>query len=353
MLQAKYIKHELRFNEAGGTSRGVLYAKTSWFIQITDSEGATGVGECSIIPGLSYDNPETLELKIREACQSINEIKDHFHNTYSEYPALRFALEMAFRGLQQKDQYILFPSSFTKGEQSICINGLIWMGRAEEMLKRIDDKLSKGFSCLKLKVGAIEFNQELELLKHIRQRYSVSDLELRVDANGAFTPGDALKKIDELSAYQLHSIEQPIYAGQMEEMKSLCSRTSIPIALDEELIGVHQLPDKKKMLEFIKPQYIILKPGLIGGFRASDEWIDVAKSLNINWWATSALESNVGLNAIAQWSFTKQNKLRQGLGTGQVFKNNIDSPLHLVGENLFYDSGKQWGNPFINIPTNA
>ena len=346
MYRAEYIKRILVFNEAGGTSRGTLYQKPSWFIKICDEKGRTGVGECSIIPGLSIDDTPGLEAKIQDVCIHINDYISNYHQSLKLYPSLRFAIEMALLDLKNKKPYELFPSDFTRGHASITINGLIWMGSADEMLKRIELKLQSGFTCLKLKVGAIDFDEELKILQTIRSRYSVRELELRVDANGAFSFNDALKKLEALSKYNLHSIEQPIKAGQVQEMHQLCKETPIAIALDEELIGIHDSGEKSELISSIQPQYIILKPSLVGGFQSAEEWIDAAENNHVGWWATSALEANIGLSAIAQWVFTKKNSMKQGLGTGQVFSNNIVSPLNLKGEQLYYEQGAKWDDPF-------
>jgi o-succinylbenzoate synthase len=346
MLKAEFVKRDLIFKEAGGTSRGVLHTKPSWFIRILDENGNCGIGECSIIPGLSIDDKPELEQKIREVCLNINTYAQNLHSSLINCPALRFAIEMALLDLSNTKPFNLFESDFANGDDAIIINGLIWMGEAKEMLRRINDKLKRGFKCLKLKVGAIDFEQELKLLANIRKHYSADELEIRVDANGAFSYSEAGEKLKRLAEYTIHSIEQPIKAGQVKEMNQLCINSPIPIALDEELIGISDYTAKKELLESIKPQYIILKPSLLGGFKASDEWIVLAEELNIQWWATSALEANVGLNAIAQWVYTKNNSLRQGLGTGQVFSNNIDSPLYLSGESLYYNPLQNWENPF-------
>ncbi|MBW6481057.1 MAG: o-succinylbenzoate synthase, partial [Bacteroidales bacterium] len=244
--------------------------------------------------------------------------------------------------LQHESAGILFPSAFTRGEQGIPINGLIWMGSKQEMQSRIREKLDQGFRVLKLKVGALDFDEEITLLKNIRQQFKPSDLEIRLDANGAFSLEEAPGKLKQLSEYHIHSIEQPIKAGQWEAMGEICNTSLLPVALDEELIGISNPSIKEKLLDTIKPRYIILKPSLIGGLQKSKEWIDIAEEKNISWWATSALESNVGLNAIAQWVFTLKSKMVQGLGTGQVFGNNIESPLQLIGPELFYLQSKKW-----------
>lgn len=346
MYKAEYIKNVLQFNQAGGTSRGVLYTKPSWFIKISNNKGDFGIGECSIIPKLSIDDVPELEDKIAEVCENINDYSSNYHSRLKAYPALCFALEIAFKGIQNQSPYILFPSLFTANKKSIIINGLIWMGDTDEMLKRIEEKINLGFSCLKLKVGAIDFQQELALLKSIRQRFSSDDLELRVDANGAFSTDEALNKLSLLSQFDIHSIEQPIKAGQFEQMYQLCRKTPLPIALDEELIGISNILQKEHLISAIQPQYIILKPSLLGGWKASEEWINIAKNSNCGWWVTSALEANIGLSAIAQWTFMQDVSLRQGLGTGQVFSNNIESPLYLNGEELYYNPNFNWGNPF-------
>jgi len=346
MLTAKYKKHNLIFNLPGGTSRGVLYEKPSWYLKIEDHKGDIGIGEVSLIPGLSIEDVDKMDLMLDEVCRNINEIKEDYHSKYSESPAIRFALEMALKTIENDSPFELLKSDFTKGDDSIKINGLIWMGDIPNMNQQIEAKLEQGFSCLKMKIGALQFEKEIEVLKSIRKRFSKNALELRVDANGAFNPGEAKEKLDQLSKLDLHSIEQPIKAGQWKEMARLCSYSPLPIALDEELIGVHNIDLKAQMLNEIKPQYIIIKPSLVGGFLASEEWIKLASESNVNWWVTSALEANVGLNTLAQWTYTLKSDLPQGLGTGQVFKNNIDSPLYLKGEHLFYNPSIEWGNPF-------
>jgi len=244
--------------------------------------------------------------------------------------------------LESTSPFELFPSEFTKGEKSIPINGLVWMGTKEFMKIQIKEKISSGFSCIKMKIGAIDFDTELELLTSIRKEFSSKDIELRVDANGAFTPKEALEKLKHLSALEIHSIEQPIKQGQFEEMALLCEQTPLPIALDEELIGVFSETKKEEILQIIQPQFIILKPSLIGGFQGSTEWIEKAIKYNVSWWITSALESNVGLNAIAQFTYTLQNKMPQGLGTGGLYANNFEAPLEIEKGNLHYNNLKKW-----------
>jgi len=341
MLRASYYKYILQFKRPSGTSRGVLTTKETWFIIIED-DTRKGVGECGILRGLSIDDRPDYEEKLQWTCDNIHLGKELLIKELLEFPSILFGLEMAFRSLEAIDKFLLFPSAFTKGYDSIRINGLIWMGDEAFMKSQIKDKIEAGFDCIKLKIGAIDFQTELDLLKSIRNEFSVSDIELRVDANGAFSAKDALEKLKQLSDYQLHSIEQPIKPKQLEVMAELCEATPLPIALDEELIGVFRKGDKQSTLQVINPQYIILKPSLVGGFSGSSEWIDIAESLDIKWWITSALESNVGLNAISQWTYTLKNTMPQGLGTGSLFTNNFDSPLTVKSGNLHYDIEKDW-----------
>ena len=252
---------------------------------------------------------------------------------------------MAMKSLASYHPHILYPSEFTKLQKGIPINGLVWMGEKQFMFDQIAEKIDSGFSCIKIKIAAIDFNDEIGLLKYIRQQFTPSEIEIRVDANGGFSTVEALEKLKVLSDYNLHSIEQPIGVSQHEEMASLCMHSPLHIALDEELIGIHDVNQKEKLLSTIKPHYIILKPSLIGGFDSSEEWISVANNLNIGWWVTSALESNVGLNAIAQWTATLESDMYQGLGTGQLFTNNIDSPLYIKEGQLFH-SNASWAPIF-------
>ncbi len=338
MIKASYSKRTLIFKQPAGTSRGVLLEKDSFFLSLfhDDNPLIKGVGEISPIPGLSIDEPSRLENKIIEVIDSINTGNHNFNMPVVSFPAIQFGVETALISLGANSSQILFPSDFTSGKVSIPINGLIWMGSREFMEQQIEAKIKAGFRCLKLKIGAIDFETELSVLKSIRGKYPSELLELRVDANGAFNPADAYDKLSRLAELELHSIEQPIKAGQYEEMSRLCAASPLPIALDEELIGVFPYEKKKQLLETIKPQYIILKPTLLGGFKASSEWIELAGEEGIGWWVTSALESNIGLNAIAQWTATLGNPSFQGLGTGALYKNNIESPLTLRGGRLYY-----------------
>jgi o-succinylbenzoate synthase len=329
--QATFEKKTYVFKQPSGTSRGVLTEKHAWFIYLTDSkDNKKGVGECSVIPGLSPDfhGFDQYEKKIIKVCQSISDHIEHL-NLLQEFPSIQFGLETALLDLNSNPKGIFYDTSFTRKEKGIPINGLIWMGSKEFMIQQIEDKLIQGFTCLKMKVGAIDFEQELEILKGIRARFSPDEIELRVDANGAFSVQEALFKLDELSKLKLHSIEQPIKNGQIFEMADLCSKTPLPIALDEELIGVYGIENKRSLLSEIKPQFIILKPSLHGGLSGSSEWINEAEKLSIPWWMTSALESNIGLNAIAQFSSSFDNPFPQGLGTGGLYIENEPSTMFI------------------------
>ncbi len=420
MLYCDHIKISLKFLQPAGTSRGVLYEKDSWFVRLSDPDNPQlfGIGECSLIPGLSPDSISGFEQQLKAVCKAMENIstgrrithrttipsekgrtssekgrtsldkertssdieqnpparsgspnadihekkqerskisheESCFHEGYltaedltglnlSTLPAIRFGLETALHDLEQGGKRLLYPSDFTTGTTGIPINGLIWMGNKREMLSRIAEKLDQGFSVLKMKVGALSLDDEMEILQAIRQEHPPAGLELRLDANGAWKPNEALNKLKQLSEFGIHSVEQPITAGTPEAMARVCTNSPIPIALDEELIGVHTPEQKEQLLATINPHYIILKPSLLGGFIASEEWINLAEKQGTGWWVTSALESNIGLNAIAQWTATLKTTLPQGLGTGSLFANNITSPLTVTGNRLFYRPDKPW-----------
>jgi len=275
-------------------------------------------------------------------CENIHLGKDKLWDALLEFPSIQFGVEMAFLSLQSKTPFELFPSTFIQGKDTMLINGLVWMGEESFMKQQIEEKLSQGFSCIKLKIGAIDFEKELGLLRFIRQNFDAKTIEIRVDANGAFSSNEALYKLNQLSEFKLHSIEQPIQKNNTDMMSELCKTTPIPIALDEELIGVFGIQQKEMLLSKIQPQYIILKPSLVGGFKGTLEWIELAEKHNIGWWITSALESNVGLNAITQFTYTLNNKMPQGLGTGGLYNNNFDCPLAIVKGNIGYNLNKNW-----------
>lgn len=331
----------LHFKQPAVTSRGVYNTRKVWYIEISSMENPSikGIGECAPLPNLSCDDVPQYEEVLQQACSRVAREGNIPTESLRNYPSILFGLETALRHYET-GSLALWDTPFSRGEAGIPINGLIWMGNFEEMYRQIEAKMEAGYRCIKLKIGAIDFDAELTLLKHIRSRFSVKDIELRVDANGAFSPAEAMHKLDALSKLDLHSIEQPIRAGQWEEMARLTARTPLPIALDEELIG-HNTPEiKQELLSAIRPQYIILKPSLHGGICGSNEWIAEAEKQNIGWWVTSALESNIGLNAIAQWCATLHNALPQGLGTGQLFTDNIDLPLEIRKDCLWFCAEK-------------
>ncbi len=341
MITAYFKKYNLKFKQPSGTSRGVLHTKETFFM-ILQKNGKTGIGECGLFRGLSVDDVPKYEKQLAWVCDSINLDLKVLLSKLAAFPSIQFGLEQAFLSLQSSDNFKLFPSKFTDSKASIPINGLIWMGEKEFMKQQIKEKLKTGFTTIKLKIGAIDFSKELELIKSIRSEFAADEIELRVDANGAFFPSNALEKLNRLADYDLHSIEQPIKVGQWEAMAKLCETTPLPIALDEELIGVFDSAQKRDLLEEIKPQYIILKPSLIGGIKGSNEWIKLAEKQNIDWWITSALESNIGLNAIAQYTYSLGIKIPQGLGTGGLFTNNFESPLLVKNGYLYYDNSLSW-----------
>ena len=340
-MKANYKKHELIFKRPSGTSRGVLKTKETWFLIIQEGE-KYGIGECGLLRGLSLDDVPNYEQKLEWVCNNISLGLEKLLVLLIDFPSIQFGLEQAFLSLNSKKPFELFPSDFIYKENPIVINGLIWMGSKDFMLEQIAEKLKLGFNCIKMKIGAIDFDTELQLLKSIRAKYSKEEIELRVDANGAFSKKEALGKLKLLADLDLHSIEQPIKQNNWNAMADLCSKTPLPIALDEELIGVFSTKKKEEIISIIKPQYIILKPSLIGGILGSQQWITTAEKHNLKWWITSALESNVGLNAIAQWTYTLGNKMPQGLGTGSLFTNNFPSPLTVKNGTLHYDKKQNW-----------
>jgi len=339
-MKARHFKHILQFRFPAGTSRGVLLEKpTSYFV--LEQNGNVGVGECSTIRGLSIDPETTYYTKLDEVCCLLNDGVSANTINLQDYPSIAFGLQTALLDLKAKGSKLLFHSEFTTGKIGIPINGLVWMGDKAFMQQQIKEKIAANYHCIKLKVGALDFETELEILQNIRSEFSSSEIEIRLDANGGFLPGEALQKLQRLSEFQIHSIEQPIRQGQLEAMAQLCRKSPIPIVLDEELIGI-ETDFKEQLIEQTKPAYIILKPSLLGGFEQSEEWITFAEKHNVKWWITSALESNIGLNAIAQWTYTLHSALPQGLGTGQLYHNNIPSPLEIREAKLFYNTEKKW-----------
>jgi o-succinylbenzoate synthase len=340
-LTASYKKYTLHFRFPAGTSRGILHHKESWFIRVTDPEKKqTGYGECGPLPGLSPDDRPDFGEILAMVCRRVGMYNFSVDEIPSLFPSIRFGTETAIKDLEEGGRQILFPSAFTSGEEGIPINGLIWMGDPAFMKEQIRQKIADGYRVIKIKIGALDFEEELRLLKYVREEYSAEHPELRLDANGAFAPAEAPEKLQRLAEYGIHSIEQPIAPGQYEAMARLCETSPIPIALDEELIGIRDDRGRERLLDLLKPDYIILKPTLLGGFRESERWIALANARGTGWWVTSLLESNVGLNALAQWTYTLGSPLPQGLGTGMLFTNNPEGPLYIKEEKLFYDPDK-------------
>lgn len=337
MYTIKIVPRRLHFKQPAGTSRGSYTTRDVWYLHLTSDKypDRVGIGECAPLPKLSCDDMQGYESVLAHICNEVTEQGCFSVESLRDYPSILFGLETAFRHLE-RGCFELWDTPFSRGEVGIPINGLIWMGDYKKMLEQIEAKMAVGFRCIKLKIGAIDFEEELALLRFIRSHFSAKEVELRVDANGAFAPADAMEKLKRLAELDLHSIEQPIRAGQWEDMARLTAETPLPIALDEELIGIN-IPERKQcLLDSVHPQYIILKPSLHGGMAGGNEWIREAEKRNIGWWITSALESNIGLNAIAHWCATFNNPLPQGLGTGALFTDNVDMPLEVRKDSLWY-----------------
>lgn len=351
--RAKIVHHQLKFKFEAGTSRGTLTDKDTWYLQLFNETDLLGIGEAGPLKGLSIDPVDLMDHELQRICnllegielpQEMNEAFELAEQLSSEkFPSVRFAIENALLDALHGGNKKVFDTAFYNSEQKIPINGLVWMGDEAFMQKQITEKLELGFECIKMKIGAISFDTEIKLLQSIRSEFNASQITLRVDANGAFSPDKALEKLSFLSEFDIHSIEQPIKAGQIDEMKKLCKQTPIPIALDEELIGINTYSEKQNLLQTIKPQYIILKPSLIGGIQSTLEWIEIAQENKIEWWLTSMLESNIGLNAICQLASYLKVKMPQGLGTGQLYHNNINSPLTIANGEIYYDKAIDWG----------
>ncbi|HEX8350255.1 MAG TPA: o-succinylbenzoate synthase [Hymenobacter sp.] len=355
MIVLSYAKRVLRFNFPARTSRGALSEHTAYYLRLHDDQepDRVGYGEAAPLAGLSPDHRPDFEALVAALCQRVTQasLASISSEEISELvpatlPALRFALETAWLDWQNGGRRQLYDTPFSRGEAGVPINGLVWMGDAAFMRQQIEKKLTEGYSCLKLKIGSLNFGTELQLLAEIRAVAGPERLTLRVDANGAFAPTEALAKLDALARFDLHSIEQPIRAGQLADMARLCRTSPVPIALDEELIGVTESAVQEQLLDQIKPAYIILKPSLLGGLAATHHWLATAEALNIGSWLTSALESNIGLNAVSQLaSAYGQPGFPQGLGTGQLYHNNLTAPLRIEAGELHYDPQGKWDLP--------
>jgi o-succinylbenzoate synthase len=358
-LTFKIKKHRLQFKFSAQTSRGTIDQKDTWFIQVLEdtTPDVSGFGECCPLTGLSVDDRPDYDLVLAQTLQHLagqkmpvsrEHVQDILKLIDPMLPSIRFGVETALLDLMNGGIRKIFDTDFYAYGRPIKINGLVWMGDKKLMLNRLKEKIDHGFSCIKLKIGSLPFDEELEILKSARRFSSAADIELRVDANGAFSIQEVQKVLEELSMLNIHSIEQPISVGLVHDMAFLCKTSPIPIALDEELIGVFGKTNKRRLLEKIRPQYIILKPSLLGGFSMTSEWIELAEDMNIGWWTTSALESNIGLNAICQFTSQFDTKLPQGLGTGGLYKNNVESPLAVHGEQILYDAITKWDQAFLS-----
>lgn len=336
MMRLQFAPYVLKFKQPAGTSRGVMLEKITAFLRIFDENNPDhfGIGEAAIFEGLS---PEADERYFYKMVELVTNVKLGIPTDLSHFPSIQAGFEQAILDYSSGCRGIYFDSPFTRGEKSITINGLVWMGDFQEMMSRLESKLEDGFKCIKIKIGAIDWIKELDLLRAIRQRYDENVVEIRVDANGAFSEENVMQKLDQLAPFRIHSIEQPIRQGQPDLLRKVCEDSPIPIALDEELIGKFTMDDKIRLLNDVTPHYLVLKPSLIGGFSGAEEWISLATERKIGWWVTSALESNIGLNALAQWVATLDNKLPQGLGTGGLFTNNFFSPIYLEQDQLKYN----------------
>ena len=341
-MNISYQHKRLVFKRPAGTSRSVLSYNDVWYVLI-ERNGRIGVGECNPLQGLSLDDRPDFEDLLAHFVNDFNNSGTVDLDSLVDLPAMKFGFESALLDLEMGGKKLLFPSEFTNGNASMSINGLLWMGTQSYMLEQLEEKLMQGYSCIKMKIGAINFEEELDIIKRIRNTYSADEIEIRVDANGAFPSEQALEKLNALAQFDIHSIEQPIAPGKWDDLEDLISKTPLPIALDEELIPIRKKEERLFLLQKLKPHYIIIKPSLLGGFADSDEWIDLAEKVGVKWWLTSALESNIGLNAIAQYAFSKNVSLPQGLGTGSLYRNNIESPLYISNASLYYDPSKKWG----------
>ncbi len=339
-MTISYFKKLFHFKQPAITSRGVYTVHQSYYIRI-EQNGVVGVGECSVLPDLSCDAmPDAdYEAVLSNACTLLRTTGEIPYRELHRFPSILFGMETAMLQLCAKGSLALSNTPFARGEAGIPINGLVWMGTPEEMSVRIEEKLRAGFHCVKLKIGAIDWAKEIELIRYIRDRFTKEEIELRVDANGGFTPENAMARLEELAKYDIHSIEQPIRQHQWEAMAYLCRHSPLPIALDEELIGVSSKSRKRELLDAVEPAYIVLKPSLHGGMYGTKEWIEIANERGIGSWITSALESNVGLNAVAHLCaevYGPDFPMSQGLGTGQLYTDNIDMPLEIRGEYLWF-----------------
>ncbi len=349
-MQVSYYKHILSFKTPVKTSRGELQTHTAYLVTLKN-DNKFSYGEASPLVGLSIDDRPDFEFNLANFCRDLEQGVPISDLPLNEFPSIQFAFETALTSLHQQ-QTMQSPLLPLKNGFGIPINGLVWMDTVDKMYESALEKIQQGFTCIKFKIGAFDFDTECRMVERIRKKYNAFKLEIRLDANGAFVGNEALEKIIELSRFGIHSLEQPIKAGQHDLMQEICHKSTIPIALDEELIGVNPETQGNQLLAFIRPQFLILKPTLLGGLKKADAWIRLASQKEIRWWATSALESNIGLNYIAQWCAGYKPEIAQGLGTGELYTNNISGPLYVKEGKLLYDLNKSWQLPSENKSRN-
>ena len=338
------IPYTFSFRIPAGTSRGVMHERKSVFVkaQPLNEIEKTFWGEIAPLPGLSPDLLDNA-LQPEHLLQKLKNEALYEPESFNGYPAFQFAIESILLQIQSGKPHILFENKFSKGQSSIPINGLVWMGEKDFLIQQIENLIERGFNAIKLKISHQSFEKDVEVLRFIRTGYSSDKIEIRVDANGSFPLEKAETYLHTLAELEVHSIEQPIATRQWKDLQRLCELTPIKIALDEELIGLNHF----EILEEVRPQCIILKPSLHGGLCKCLHWLKRAEKSSIQWWITSALESNIGLNAIAQ--FTAEHSIGQlhGLGTGQLFTQNIPSPLTLESQYMHYQTSKSWDTSLL------
>lgn len=344
VMKCRVVRHDLDFHRPAKTSRDVLKTRPTWFLVVFDqSTGVSGVGECAPISGLSAESIADVESflrKIEENCV----VESEFETILNGVSSIRFAWETAILDMDSGGKRNLFPQTELR---DIPINGLVWMNEIDTMRAEAKIKIQQGFDVIKLKIGALDFASELSLVQELREEFP--HITIRLDANGAFDANVVMQRLDELAPFRIHSIEQPIRQKQLELMSEVIKYSPIPVALDEELIGVNDLSEKRRLMETLQPHFIILKPSLHGGFSGCDAWIKLASEMNTRWWATSALESSIGLNAIARWVLSHHVEVHQGLGTGMLFQNNIDSPWQVRAGQLSFNPNLTWNDKGIQL----
>lgn len=368
MLKCRVYPQTFKFSFAAATSKSDLIDRKSWFPVISDGDNF-GIGECAPMPNFSIDWRDDFEDKLFSTCAAIQSLdyadlsEEYIYQNLGleQFPSIVFGFETAIKDLKNGGDRVIFRNSFVDQQRPIPINGLIWMSEVETMWQEINQKINLGFRCIKIKVGSrkVSFDEELSLLKKIRQNWGSDEITIRLDANGAFSSLEAQSKLEQLARFDIDSIEQPLKVRD-PYIVELCKISPISIVLDEELTTFEAMRvdnpelDRRAFLQAISPQAIVIKPSLHGGLKASIEWIRAAEACNISWWLTSFLESNIGLNAIAQLATEYSDPLKiHGLGTGQIFSNNISSPLKVESASLHYNKNLQWDLSSINFNPNS